>query len=306
MSFEPARRGTAIGGALLLGALTLLAMGLKELRLPSGSLPPPSVGTSSQEVLSLLPPWLVLVTVVLFVSAFVLLGVWVLQALLRRRRKAPDDLTHEQSRPGLLAQVLALLITALLLSGLIYGFYHLTRLTAPTLPLAGVKLPSRSSPQPPPGTPPSVLTPGVAPTASAGSKAMGMLRWALIAVGVLAALGLLLLQLKQKRAQTLTEAEGKQREELAARAGQAASELAHGGELEDVVLRCYRDMVAILTRQAEVSMTPEMTAREFAARLRALSLAEEPVDVLTALFERVRYGEETLGERCQNVHGLLS
>jgi hypothetical protein len=132
------------------------------------------------------------------------------------------------------------------------------------------------------------------------------LRRALITLGTLAALGLFALWLHRRRTPSGAHVEAQQREKLAARAGRAADELERGGELKDVVLRCYRDMVAILTRQAEVQMAPEMTAREFADRLRALGLAGEPVETLTALFERVRYGGEApdKAERRQAVAAL--
>jgi uncharacterized protein (DUF58 family) len=48
-----------------------------------------------------------------------LLGFWALRALLRHRRKAPDERVREQPRSGPWAQALALLVTALLLAGLI-------------------------------------------------------------------------------------------------------------------------------------------------------------------------------------------
>jgi hypothetical protein len=283
----------AAGSALL--ALTLLAMGLKGLQLPPSFRPSPSVGPGGTQGL-LLPLWLVLATVSLFALAVALLGIWVLRALWRRRRKVPDERVREQPRPGLLAQALALLITALLLGGLIYGFYRIARIPAPALQTAGP--PSVSSPPVPSSREPQAPTsssPSLLPTQP--PEPFQTLRWALITLGALTALGLFTLWLQRWCARFITDVEAQQqREELAACAGRAAEELIRGGRLRDVVLRCYRDMVAILTQQAEVQMAPDMTAREFAARLRVLGLADEPVDVLTALFERVRYGGETLNE----------
>lgn len=280
----------AVGSALL--ALTLLAMGLPELRLPPGSAVPPSGGAEAPG-LPLPPPWLVLVIVGLVVLAVFLLGFWLLQALLSRRRKGLDELARERPHPGPLAQALALLITALLLGGLVYGLYHVARLGAPAPPSEG--MPSVESP-PPQARSERTSPPPPTPRPAVPSEVGRGLRSVLVALRVLAALGVVALWLHWRRARSASHGEASQQEELAARAGRAAEELAQGGELGDVVLRCYRDMVAILTRRAEMRMTPEMTVREFADRLRALGLADGPVDVLTELFERVRYGGEGLGE----------
>jgi hypothetical protein len=68
----------------------------------------------------------------------------------------------------------------------------------------------------------------------------------------------------------------------------AVMDLEKGGELSDVVLRCYRDMCAILGRK--VALRKEMTAREFAQGLQQAGVGEKEVLRLTNLFERVRYG----------------
>lgn len=73
----------------------------------------------------------------------------------------------------------------------------------------------------------------------------------------------------------------------------AAMDLEKGAELSDIVLRCYRDMCAILGRK--VALRKEMTAREFAQRLQQAGVGEEEVLRLTALFERVRYGRHVAG-----------
>ena len=57
----------------------------------------------------------------------------------------------------------------------------------------------------------------------------------------------------------------------------------------DVVLRCYREMLDLLSRREQIAHEV-LTAREFADRLRTLGLPTAAVDRLTDLFERVRYG----------------
>lgn len=73
--------------------------------------------------------------------------------------------------------------------------------------------------------------------------------------------------------------------EIAAR---AVIDLEKGTNLTDVILRCYRDMCAIL--QQKVALRPEMTAREFAQHLQEAGVGGEEVSRLTSLFEKVRYG----------------
>lgn len=71
-------------------------------------------------------------------------------------------------------------------------------------------------------------------------------------------------------------------------AARAIWDLEKGTDLIDVVLRCYRVMCAIM--QQEVTLRPEMTAREFAQHLQEAGVRVEEVRRLTLLFEKVRYG----------------
>jgi hypothetical protein len=57
----------------------------------------------------------------------------------------------------------------------------------------------------------------------------------------------------------------------------------------DLVLRCYREMVDLLSRKKRIAHA-SLTPREFADRLRDLDVRTEAVDRLTELFELVRYG----------------
>ncbi len=57
----------------------------------------------------------------------------------------------------------------------------------------------------------------------------------------------------------------------------------------DLVLRCYREMVDLLSRKKRIAHEP-LTPREFADRLRDLDVRTDAVDRLTELFELVRYG----------------
>ena len=78
---------------------------------------------------------------------------------------------------------------------------------------------------------------------------------------------------------------------LAEEAESALQKLRAGGDLRDVVLRCYREMTRILQEERGLRRPKAMTPREFEQRLREVGLDVEPVDRLTQLFERVRYGD---------------
>ena len=57
----------------------------------------------------------------------------------------------------------------------------------------------------------------------------------------------------------------------------------------NLVLRCYHEMVDLLSRKEQIAHT-SLTPREFADRLRDLEVRTDAIDRLTELFELVRYG----------------
>lgn len=84
--------------------------------------------------------------------------------------------------------------------------------------------------------------------------------------------------------------------ELAETARSSALELEAGGELQDVILRCYAQMLEVLKRQRGIRRKEAMTPAEFATWLKAAGLPDRPVTRLTRLFERVRYGGVSSGQ----------
>jgi hypothetical protein len=84
--------------------------------------------------------------------------------------------------------------------------------------------------------------------------------------------------------------------ELAETARSSALELEAGGELQDVILRCYAQMLDVLKRQRGIRRKEAMTPAEFATWLKAAGLPDRPVTRLTRLFERVRYGGISSGQ----------
>jgi len=70
----------------------------------------------------------------------------------------------------------------------------------------------------------------------------------------------------------------------------ALDDLFAGRNWEDVVIQCYADMSATVSRQRGVGRHPAMTPREFAVRLEQIGLPAGSVSRLTRLFEQARYG----------------
>ncbi len=86
---------------------------------------------------------------------------------------------------------------------------------------------------------------------------------------------------------------------LAKEAERAAAELQQGGDLKDIVIRCYFQMGRILREERGLERKSAMTPREFEQLLSRMGVPEEPVYHLTRLFEHVRYGRKPAGEQEQ-------
>ncbi|RME53086.1 MAG: DUF4129 domain-containing protein [Caldilineae bacterium] len=73
-------------------------------------------------------------------------------------------------------------------------------------------------------------------------------------------------------------------------AEEALAALEAGGDVRDVVLRCYVQMSQVLRESRHVERRKAMTPREFEQYLAAAGLRDEHIQRLTRLFESVRYG----------------
>ena len=85
-------------------------------------------------------------------------------------------------------------------------------------------------------------------------------------------------------------------QQLGRDAQEALASLRAGGDLKDVVMRCYLEMVRTLNRERGIERAKDVTPREFAAQLEEAGLPGEHVRQLTFLFESVRYGSNAPGE----------
>lgn len=95
---------------------------------------------------------------------------------------------------------------------------------------------------------------------------------------------------------------------IAAQASDALDDLRAGIDLEDRILQCYVEMNQLLVQRRGIRRRQEMTAREFETELEGIGLPLEHVKTLTRLFEKARYGSDSLGEteRMQAENCLLA
>jgi hypothetical protein len=85
-------------------------------------------------------------------------------------------------------------------------------------------------------------------------------------------------------------------DELAQEAQVALDALQAGADVHDTVMRCYFEMVRILSEQRGLRRGEAMTPREFEADLKAAGLPATHIEQLTRLFEAVRYGARIADE----------
>jgi hypothetical protein len=83
--------------------------------------------------------------------------------------------------------------------------------------------------------------------------------------------------------------------ELATQAEEAVAAIRAGADLQDTVVLCYYRMSQTLHEQRGIWRETAMTPREFETYLTRSGLPGEPVQRLTRLFEKVRYGAKAIG-----------
>jgi len=85
--------------------------------------------------------------------------------------------------------------------------------------------------------------------------------------------------------------------QVAEQARQAIRAIEAGGDVRNVILRCYFEMGRILGEEKGLLRQSTMTPREFECSLTAAGLPGPAVRRLTRLFEGVRYGAKPTGAR---------
>jgi hypothetical protein len=89
-------------------------------------------------------------------------------------------------------------------------------------------------------------------------------------------------------------------EEIAKIARSSLRELSSGRESTDVIMNCYFRMSDVVSDKRKLQRSAAMTPAEFAIRLEHAGLPGEAVKGLTRLFESVRYGGHRSGPREAN------
>jgi hypothetical protein len=79
-------------------------------------------------------------------------------------------------------------------------------------------------------------------------------------------------------------------QELAEEAQQAIDDIQAGGDLRQIIINCYRDMMKVVKKTRGIIRDEAMTPEEFGALLEKRGLPSGPLQRLTRLFEEVRYG----------------
>ncbi len=74
-----------------------------------------------------------------------------------------------------------------------------------------------------------------------------------------------------------------------------------GGDLRDVIIRCYTDMNKALSEYRNIIRGRGMTPHEFELLLQERGLPMEPIHQLTMLFEQVRYGAYKPGRQEERI-----
>ena len=86
------------------------------------------------------------------------------------------------------------------------------------------------------------------------------------------------------------------RDGLAQSAEDALHGLAAGNDFSGVIVKCYLRMSGVIRAERNIQRSRQMTAREFQDALTQQGLPPGPVNGLTVLFEKARYGAEQISQ----------
>lgn len=118
----------------------------------------------------------------------------------------------------------------------------------------------------------------------------------IVALGLILATGLLIIKIFGQRVQP-----SHSDDLFLKQAKNAMQELQAGKDFKNVIIHCYLQMTNRLQEERGIERNNEMTAREFQEWLEFKGLPRAPVQKLTNLFEKVRYGQQHLGENDEKI-----
>ncbi len=81
---------------------------------------------------------------------------------------------------------------------------------------------------------------------------------------------------------------------ITAEVDSALHAIKHGGELDNVIITCYLNLLKIAQDRRGVNREEHVTPREFEVLLTSLGIPSIPIHQLTQLFEKVRYGKKAI------------
>ena len=91
------------------------------------------------------------------------------------------------------------------------------------------------------------------------------------------------------RAVRRSRAEARTLRRIAAHARTAIADISRGGDLGNIIIRCYADMNQVVRERRGLLRERSVTAREFTDHLLRANLPRDAVVALTRLFEKARY-----------------
>jgi hypothetical protein len=118
----------------------------------------------------------------------------------------------------------------------------------------------------------------------------------LVIIGIILGIGLLIsMVVKQRLNSKKIEAD------LLQEAEEAVNALKAGEDLRNVILRCYMQMTHSLQEEQGIERASTMTVQEFERLLEYLGFPSVPLQQLTSLFEKVRYGKQEMSEKDERI-----
>ena len=117
-----------------------------------------------------------------------------------------------------------------------------------------------------------------------------------VTIGFTLGIGLLIIRFFTKQMQV-----SKLEDPLVQQAKNAMKALQAGGDFRNVIVDCYLQMTNVLQEECGIERSHQMTAREFQDWLEFKGLPRIPMQNLTNLFEKVRYGKQQFDQSDEKI-----
>jgi hypothetical protein len=151
-------------------------------------------------------------------------------------------------------------------------------------------IPASQAPSFPNQAPERTALPTDSPTAPLGEPPSIFIP--LVVIGLVIGMALLIATLFRQ-----WQHSAKAEDQFLQQAEEAAQALKSGADLKNVIMRCYFEMSASIQEEQGLERSEEMTPGEFKAHLDAKGFPLHPVNLITELFEKVRYSQQPTSEQ---------